>query len=61
MDESGQPTDADVTRLEEYIPTRSYHWTIVRPTVCLMAADLPEYDVTKVKVTSRKHRKVSLS
>ncbi len=55
------PSDAEVKKLEDFIATRTYHLTLIRPTVYLVAADLPEYDVTKKKtVVHRKSKKVFL-
>ena len=44
------PTDDDVEKLEEFIPTRSYHLTCIRPCVWLIAADLDVCDVTAKKI-----------
>ena len=52
----GLPTDDEIRRLEEFLPTRSYTLTLLKPTVCIQANELPEYDVKKKRVLS--HRKL---
>jgi hypothetical protein len=41
------PTEEDVVKLEEFVATRSQHFTFLQPRITILAADLPEYDVTK--------------
>ncbi len=43
----GPPNEAEVTSLEKYIPTRTYHLTLLKPCVWLQANNLPDYDVKK--------------
>ena len=53
------PTEEEVKRLEDYIPTQNMHFTLLKPHICLYTNDLPPYDVTKKHVVShRKTKKV---
>ena len=51
------PTEEDVSRLEEFVATRSQHLTLLQPRITLLAADLPEYDVTRKLKASASHSK----
>ena len=56
------PTDEEIHGFEDFIPTRSYHLTCIRPCVWLIAADLQTSDVTTKKVVPGSNlRKVVLS
>jgi hypothetical protein len=62
IDETRQPpNDEEVRAMEDFIPTRSYHVTFLRPSVWVMANDLPYVNVRAKKVIShRKQKKVSI-
>ena len=60
-DKRQPPTDEMIKKLEDYIPTRTYHFTLLRPSVLIQANDLPEYDVKKTRIIShRKAKKVEI-
>ena len=53
------PTEEEVARLEEFIATRSQHFTLLEPRITVLASDLPQYDVTrKLRATSSHSKKV---
>ena len=53
------PSTEELAKLEENMPTRTYQLSILRPSICFQAADLPEYDVTKkVVISDKKSKKV---
>jgi hypothetical protein len=57
------PSMEEVKQLEEYVATRTYHVTLLTPSIQLQANDLPEYDVTKKRIVSHRkaNKKVTIS
>ncbi|ELT92184.1 hypothetical protein CAPTEDRAFT_228271 [Capitella teleta] len=51
------PTEEEVAKLEEFVATRSQHFTFLQPRITILAADLPEYDVSKKLKSTASHLK----
>ena len=55
------PTNEEINDFEEFIPTRSYHLTCLRPCIWLIAADLESCDVTAKKIVhGNKYKRVMI-
>ena len=49
-------SEEDARKLEEFIPTRTMHLTLLRPHICIYCNDLPPYDVTVTRTVKPKSK-----